>query len=68
MLDLDFIEDQNAEVDANFVITETNKIVEIQMTSEKKLCTENEFNSMLELAKSGVSQIIQSQKILFEGK
>ncbi|MDC3163194.1 ribonuclease PH, partial [Pelagibacteraceae bacterium] len=36
LLDLDFIEDQNAEVDANFVITETNKIVEIQMTSEKK--------------------------------
>ena len=26
LLDLDFIEDQNAEVDANFVITETNKI------------------------------------------
>ena len=68
MLDLDFIEDQNAEVDANFVITETNKIVEIQMTSEKKLCTENEFNSMFELAKSGISQIIQSQKMLFEGK
>ena len=68
LLDLDFIEDQNAEVDANFVITETNKIVEIQMTSEKKLCTENEFNSMFELAKSGISQIIQSQKILLEGK
>ena len=67
-LDLDFEEDQNAEVDANFVITETNKIVEIQMTSEKKLCTENEFNSMFELAKSGISQIIQSQKILLEGK
>ena len=62
------IEDQNAEVDANFVITETNKIVEIQMTSEKKLCTENELNSMFELAKSGISQIIQSQKTLFEGK
>ena len=68
LLDLDFVEDQNAEVDANFVITETNKIVEIQMTSEKKLCTENEFNSMFELAKSGISQIIQSQKILLEGK
>ena len=50
------------------MITETNKIVEIQMTSEKKLCTENEFNSMFELAKSGISQIIQSQKILLEGK
>ena len=35
---------------------------------EKKLCTENEFNSMFELAKLGISQIIQSQKTLLEGK
>ena len=34
LLDLDFDEDQNAGVDANFVITETGKLVEVQMTSE----------------------------------
>ena len=38
ILDLDFEEDQNAEVDANFVITDSGKLVEVQVTSEKKLC------------------------------
>ena len=46
-LDLDFEEDQNAEVDANFVITDSGKLVEVQMTSEKKLCEEKSFNSMV---------------------
>ena len=62
LLDLDFNEDQNADVDANFVITESGKIVEIQMTSEKKLCSEEEFNSMFFLAKEGIKDIIQQQK------
>ena len=62
LLDLDFDEDQNAGVDANFVITETGKLVEVQMTSEKQLCSEESFNAMLQLAKSGVKEIIQMQK------
>ena len=66
-LDLDFDEDQNAGVDANFVITETNKLVEVQMTSEKQLCSEESFNTMLQLAKSGVKEIIQMQKKIVSG-
>ncbi len=62
LLDLDFEEDQGAEVDANFVITESGKLVEVQMTSEKELCDEGSFNAMLELAKLGISEIIQKQK------
>ena len=62
LLDLDFEEDQDAEVDANFVITESGKLVEVQMTSEKELCDEGSFNAMLELAKLGISEIIQKQK------
>ena len=61
-LDLDFEEDQNAGVDANFVITETGKLVEVQMTSEKQLCSEESFEAMLRLAKSGIAEIIQMQK------
>ena len=61
-LDLDFEEDQNAGVDANFVITETGKLVEVQMTSEKQLCSEESFEAMLRLAKSGITEIIQMQK------
>ena len=66
-LDLDFDEDQNAGVDANFVITETNKLVEVQMTSEKQLCSEESFYTMLQLAKSGVKEIIQMQKKIVSG-
>ena len=67
LLDLDFEEDQNAGVDANFVITETGKLVELQMTSEKQLCSEDSFNSMLKLAKKGIAQIIEMQKKIICG-
>tara|TARA_B100001057_G_C22648041_1_gene870934 strand:- start:235 stop:951 length:717 start_codon:yes stop_codon:yes gene_type:complete len=60
-LDLDFEEDQSAGVDANFVLTKSGKIVEVQMTSEKDLCSEENYHSMFNLAKSAVQEIIQLQ-------
>ena len=61
-LDLDYSEDLGAEVDANFVITENEKLVEIQMTSEEKLCSEDNFQQMLTIAKDGIKQLIEIQK------
>ena len=61
-LDLDYSEDLGAEVDANFVITENEKLVEIQMTSEEKLCSEDNFQQMLIIAKVGIKQLIEIQK------
>ena len=61
-LDLDYSEDLGAEVDANFVITESEKLVEIQMTSEEKLCSEDNFHKMLTIAKVGIKQLIEIQK------
>ncbi len=67
LLDLDYEEDQKADVDANFVITESGKLVEIQMTSEKQLCSEESFDTMFQLAKAGINEIILKQKkILFD--
>ena len=60
-LDLDFEEDQSAGVDANFVLTKNGKIVEVQMTSEKDLCSEENYLSMFSLAKSAVQEIIKFQ-------
>ena len=60
-LDLDFEEDQSAGVDANFVLTKSGKIVEVQMTSEKDLCSEENYFSMFSLAKSAVQEIIKFQ-------
>ena len=61
-LDLDYHEDQSADVDSNFVITESQKLVEVQVTSEGKICEESQFNQLLDLAKLGISNIIDEQK------
>ena len=61
-LDLNYQEDQSADVDSNFVITESEKLVEVQLTSEGKICEEGQFNKLLKLAKLGVAKIIKEQK------
>ena len=62
MLDLDFEEDSQADVDCNFVLTSGGKIIEIQGTAEKNPFSESEFNEMLELAKAGIVVLIDKQK------
>lgn len=62
VLDLDYIEDSAAEVDANFVLTGSGKIVEIQGTAEAAPFSEEDFSELLGLAKVGVSQLITLQK------
>lgn len=62
VLDLDYVEDSNAEVDANFVITGSGKLVEIQATAEKDPFSDKEFNTMLDLAKDGIAELIALQK------
>ena len=61
-LDLDYEEDSIAQVDANFVICESGKIAEIQVTGEEYFFSDNQFNQIFNLAKEGVSKIINKQK------
>ena len=62
LLDLDYSEDSNAEVDANFVMTETDKIVEIQASGEQNSFNYEEFLKMYGLASIGVKELIKKQK------
>jgi len=62
VLDLDYAEDSTAETDANFVITGKGGIVEIQGTAEGKPFSEEEFLSLLRLARGGVEQLVAMQK------
>ncbi len=62
LLDLDYNEDSAAEVDANFVMTATNQISEVQVTGEEFLFEDSQLNEMLDLAKKGIREIIQKQK------
>ncbi len=62
VLDVDYEEDSTAEVDMNFVLTDDNKIVEIQGTAEGKPFDENQFNQLFALARKGVTELIEKQK------
>ena len=64
-LDLDYIEDADAQVDANFVICESGKIAEIQTTGEEYFFSREQFNKLFELANKGVREIISKQKKIF---
>ena len=61
-LDLDYNEDSNAQVDANFVICQSGKISEIQTTGEEYFFSRDQFNALFELANNGIKEIITKQK------
>ena len=62
LLDLDYNEDSDAGVDANFVLTGAGKIIEVQATAEDKAFEKSEFNELLQLAEIGISQLVKLQK------
>lgn len=62
VLDLDYIEDSNAETDLNVVMTDAGGFIEVQGTAEGEPFQPEELNSMLALAKQGVEQIFEIQK------
>jgi ribonuclease PH len=62
ILDLDYKEDSRAQVDANFVICDSDEISEIQVTGEEFFFNDTQFNEMFSLAKIGVKEIISKQK------
>lgn len=61
VLDLDYPEDSVAQTDANFVMTATGGIVEIQGTAEGKPFSEDEFSKLMVLAKKGISELTALQ-------
>lgn len=67
VLDLDYAEDSNAEVDANFVLTGAGGIVEIQGTAEHAPFTEPQLNAMLRLAQKGIAELTIMQNKALEG-
>ena len=62
VLDLDYEEDSQAEADANFVLTGTGQIVEIQATGEKRGFSGEEFEALFTLARGGISQLMELQR------
>ena len=66
LLDLAYEEDSRAEVDMNFVMTGSGKMVEVQATAEAKAFTDDQLHEMLALSKRGVLDLIARQKAILK--
>jgi ribonuclease PH len=62
VLDLDYAEDSTAETDANFVLTGSGGLVEIQGTAEGAPFNDEQFAALLKLARKGIGELIELQK------
>jgi ribonuclease PH len=61
VLDLDYVEDAEAETDMNVVMNEAGRLIEVQGTAEGHAFSRDELTSMLDLAQAGVTTIIDAQ-------
>jgi ribonuclease PH len=62
VIDLDYLEDSAAETDANFVMTGSGGIVEVQGTAEGKPFSREELLKLLDLAAAGTAELVALQK------
>jgi ribonuclease PH len=63
VLDLDYAEDSKAETDMNVVMTSKGGFIEVQGTAEGAPYSQEELNAMLDLARKGINELVEAQKI-----
>jgi ribonuclease PH len=61
VLDLDYPEDSAAGTDGNFVLTGRGRLIEIQMSAEGATFSRMEMGNLLDLAESGVAELVKAQ-------
>ena len=62
VLDLDYVEDSGAQADANFVLSASGGIVEVQVTAEETPIGGEQFEAMRALAAAGIAQLVTLQR------
>ncbi len=63
VLDLDYLEDSACDTDMNVVMLGNGHFVEVQGTAEGHAFTREEMDELLELAKSGIAQLVEMQRV-----
>ena len=66
ILDLTYEEDSRADVDMNIVMTGKGEFIEIQGTAERNPFNKNQMDALLELAKKGITELIDVQRNIFK--
>src|SRR5262245_44392879 len=66
LLDLNYVEDKDAAVDMNVVMTDTGRFVEVQGSGEETTFADEELSQMLAYARKGVIELISAQRQIVE--
>ena len=67
LLDLCYEEDSKADVDMNFVMTGSEKFIEVQGTAEHAPFTKKQMERMAEIAQGGIKELMKAQKQVIAG-
>lgn len=62
LLDLNYVEDKDASVDMNIVMTASGHFIEVQGSGEESTFSRKQMDEMLELAQKGIQQLLEAQK------
>jgi ribonuclease PH len=62
LLDLDYVEDSNAEVDMNVVMTGDGLVIEVQATAEREPFSRDSLDTLLDLAAEGIDEFTEAQR------
>lgn len=62
LLDLDYVEDRDAEVDLNLVMNESLEFIELQASGEENIFNNDQLAIMLDYGREGISQLVAHQR------
>ena len=62
VLDLDYAEDSEAGTDGNFILTGRKRLIEVQMSAEGATFSRDEMTKLLDLAETGIADLVEAQK------
>jgi ribonuclease PH len=68
MVDLNYHEDSRADIDVNVVMNQAGEFIEIQGTAEKAPFSRNRLDILLDLAESGILQVLEAQNEVYQKK
>ncbi|MDP3143303.1 MAG: ribonuclease PH [Candidatus Omnitrophota bacterium] len=66
LLDLSYEEDSKADVDMNVVMVGKGEFIEVQGTAEGKSFSREQMDKLLDLAKKGIQDLVDTQKNIFK--
>ena len=68
LLDLDYAEDSNADVDVNIVMTGSGRLVEVQATAEQQAFSRDDLDRMIDVARPAIEQLVALQDSILKLK